>query len=130
MHLRILLSIINKIHNICKICCSRYNYKWNAGARLLFLQPVIHLQTIDQYTYCSFDTENCTVFTDCIYTFPASLILSTFLIQNLSIGFNSTNKYTNIHHNTASLYNVYSYMFRRLCVFLKDFQQLAPRQVK
>jgi hypothetical protein len=129
IQLRILLSIINKIHNICKICCSRYNCKWNIRAGLLFLQPVIHLQTIDQYTYCRFDNKNCTVFTNCIYTFPTSLILTTIIFCTEFIDWFYFNhlihKY--IYHNTISLYNVHSYLFRHLCVILKEFQQFGPR---
>lgn len=34
-----------------------------------------------------------------------------------------------IYHNTISLYNVGSYMFRHLYVFLRDFQKFVPLQV-
>ena len=41
--------------------------------------------------------------------------------------FIKTNYCTNIHHNTVTLYNVHSYMFRHLCVILRDFKRFVPR---
>jgi len=38
------------------------------------------------------------------------------------------NLYTNIYHNTNSLYNVHSYMFRHRCVILREFQNFQRRQ--
>ena len=32
--------------------------------------------------------------------------------------------YIYIYHNTVSLYNVHSYMFRHLCVILRQFKKL------
>ena len=31
-----------------------------------------------------------------------------------------------IYHNAISLYNVHSYMFRHLCVILREFKKFAP----
>ena len=73
------------------------------------MQPVIHLQIIDQHTYCRFDTKNCTVFADCIYTFPTSLILRTtfFVYRNYRLVlFQPTN--TQIYITTLYLYIMFT----------------------
>jgi len=39
-------------------------------------------------------------------------------------------KCTSTYGNTISLYNVYSYMFRHLCVILREFQKCVPREAQ
>jgi len=114
IQLRISLSIINKIYNICKICCSKYNCKWNIKAGLLFLQLVIHWQNIDQYTYCRFDTKNRTVFTDCIHTLSTSLILTTFFLYRIHRMFLFQPTNAQIYITTLHLY----IMFTLTCFYI------------
>ena len=39
-------------------------------------------------------------------------------------------KCTNIYDKTISLYNVHSYMYRHLCVILREFQNFVPREAQ